>query len=168
MADRKPDLALQQFEKAATLDPDNPSIKTQIGVSELGVGQGEQGLVTLEQVFGTEAGTPIAGPALVIAELRARRLDKAAEVASSLLQRDAKNPVYHTLLGEVRATQRDYSAHAAARGRRRRFPAPGREAADCRGPTQNKAGRVVFLSIVGVRSIEGSGRRPRPPPQREP
>jgi cytochrome c-type biogenesis protein CcmH/NrfG len=28
MADHKPDLALQQFEKAAALDPDNPAIKT--------------------------------------------------------------------------------------------------------------------------------------------
>ena len=66
MADRKPDLALQQFEKAAALDPDNPAIKTQIGISEIDIGQGEQGLATLEQVFGTEAGAPIAGPTLVI------------------------------------------------------------------------------------------------------
>jgi tetratricopeptide (TPR) repeat protein len=31
VADRKPDLALQQFEKAAALDPDNPTLKTQVG-----------------------------------------------------------------------------------------------------------------------------------------
>jgi tetratricopeptide (TPR) repeat protein len=31
MADRKPDLALQQFQKIAALDPDNPAIKTQAG-----------------------------------------------------------------------------------------------------------------------------------------
>jgi cellulose synthase operon protein C len=114
MADRKPDLALQKFEKAAALDPDNPAIKTRIGISEIDTGQGEQGLATLEQVFGTEAGAPIAGPALVISELRARRLDKAAEVASSLIQRDAKNPIYHTLLGVVRAAQQDYSAAESA------------------------------------------------------
>jgi putative PEP-CTERM system TPR-repeat lipoprotein len=110
MADGKPDLALQQFEKAAALDPDNPAIKTQIGVSELDAGQSERGLVTLEQVFGTQAGAPIAGPALVIMEVRARRLDKAAEVVTSLVERDTKNPIYHTLLGEVRTAQRDYSA----------------------------------------------------------
>ena len=110
MADRKPDLALQQFEKAAALDPDNPAIKTRIGVSEIDIGQGEQGLATLEQVFGTEAGAPIAGPTLVITELRARRLDKAAEVAASLVERDTKNPIYHNLLGIVRAAQQDYSA----------------------------------------------------------
>src|SRR5271166_1695186 len=113
-ADGKPDLALQQFQRAAALDPDNPAVKTQIGVSEIEAGQGEQGLATLEQVFGTEAGAPIAGPALVVRELRARHLDKAAEVAASLVKRDAKNPVYHTLLGEVRMAQQDYSAAESA------------------------------------------------------
>jgi putative PEP-CTERM system TPR-repeat lipoprotein len=114
MADRKPDLALQQFEKAAALDPDNPVNKTRVGISEISTGQSEQGLATLEQVFGTEAGAPIAGPALVITELRARRLDKAAEVASSLIERDRKNPIYQTLLGLVRAAQRDYSGAESA------------------------------------------------------
>jgi putative PEP-CTERM system TPR-repeat lipoprotein len=114
MADHKPDLALQQFQKAAAIDPDNPTIKAQVGVSEIDAGQGEQGLATLEQVFGTETGAPIAGPTLVITELRARRLDKAAEVAGSLIKRDPKNPIYHTLLGEVRTVQQDYSAAESA------------------------------------------------------
>ena len=110
MSEGKPDLALQQFEKAAALDPDNPAIKTRVGISEIDIGQGQQGLSTLEQVFATEAGAPVAGPTLVLTDLRAKRLDKAAEVASSLIKRDAKNPLYFTLLGIVRVTQRDYSA----------------------------------------------------------
>src|SRR5271167_251837 len=77
IADHKPELALQQFQKAAALDPANPNIKTQVGVSEIDAGQSEQGLATLEQVFGTEAGAPIAGPTLVITELRAQRFDQA-------------------------------------------------------------------------------------------
>ena len=114
MADGKPDLALQQFEKAAALDPDNPAIKTQVGISEIDTGQGQQGLATLEQVFATESGAPVAGPTLVLSELRARRLDKAAEVAGSLIKRDAKNPIYHTLLGVVRVAQRDYPGAESA------------------------------------------------------
>jgi cellulose synthase operon protein C len=114
MADRKPDLALQQFQKAAALDPDNLAIKTRVAITEIDAGQGEQGLSTLEQVFGTEAGAPIAGPTLVITELRARRLDKAAEVATSLVKRDAKNPIYQTLLGKVRTAQQDYPAAESA------------------------------------------------------
>src|SRR5207245_606918 len=89
MAEGKPDLALQQFEKAAALDPDNPAIKTRVGISEIDTGQGQQGLATLEQVFATDAGASVAGPALVVSELRARRFDKAAEVATSLIKRDA-------------------------------------------------------------------------------
>jgi cellulose synthase operon protein C len=114
VADHQPDLALQQFQKAAALDPDNPGIQTQVGVSEIDTGQSELGLATLEQVFGTEAGAPIAGPALVAMELRARRLDHAAEIATSLIKRDANNPIYHTLLGEVRAAQKDYTAAESA------------------------------------------------------
>src|SRR5262249_4101972 len=58
----------------------------------------------------TEGGAPVAGPTLVLSELRAKHTDKAAEVASSLLKRDAKKPLYHTLLGAVRVAQRDYPA----------------------------------------------------------
>jgi len=114
MADHKPDLALQQFQKAAALDPENPAIKTQVGVSEIDIGQSEQGLAALEQVFGTEAGAPMAGPTLVVMDLHAQRLDKAAEVAASLIKRDAKNPIYHTLLGIVRAAQKDYPGSESA------------------------------------------------------
>jgi cellulose synthase operon protein C len=133
MADGKPDLALQQFEKAAALDPDNPSIKTRVAISEIDTGQGQQGLAALEQVFATEAGAAVAGPTLVLTELRARHLEKAAQVADSLIKRDAKNPVYHTLLGVVRVAQRDYpeaeNAFRAALAIDPEFPAATRDLA---------------------------------------
>src|ERR1700730_8306464 len=109
IADGMPDLALQQYQKAAALEPENQAVKTQVGISQIEAGQGAQGLATLEQVFGTEAGAPIAGPALVASELRAQRFDKAAEVAASLIKRDAKHPVYYTLLGIARAGQQNFS-----------------------------------------------------------
>jgi putative PEP-CTERM system TPR-repeat lipoprotein len=114
MADHKPDLALQQYEKAAALEPEDQAIKTRVGISEIDIGEGKQGLATLEQVFATDAGAPIAGPTLVINELRAGRLDKAAEIADSLIKRDAKNPIYHTLLGAVRVARRDYPGAESA------------------------------------------------------
>jgi cellulose synthase operon protein C len=133
MADRKPDLALQQFEKAAALDPDNPMIKTRVAISEIDAGQGQQGLATLEEVFATEAGATVAGPTLVLTDLRAGRVDKAAEVAASLIKRDAKNPIYHTLLGTVRRAQREYpaaeSAFRAALAIDPEFPAATRDLA---------------------------------------
>ncbi len=109
MADGKPEVALQQFEKAAALDPDNTMIKTRVAVAEINAGQGRQGLAQLEQAFAGEGGAAIAGPTLVLAELHAGAVDKAAEVTGSLVKLDTDNPLYQTLLGEVRAAQQDYA-----------------------------------------------------------
>jgi len=134
MADGKPELALQQFEKAATLDPGNQSIKARVAISEINSGRGQEGLAELEQVFSNEAGATIAGPALVLTELRAGRAEKAAEVAASLIKLDANNPLYQTLLGVVQVAQRDYAgaeaAFRAALARNPEFPAATRDLAN--------------------------------------
>ena len=114
MADGKPALALEQFEKAATLDPGDQTIKARVAISEINSGRGEQGLAELEQVFASESGATIAGPALVLTEFRAGRVQKAAEVAASLVKLDANNPLYQTLLGLVLAAQRDYAGAETA------------------------------------------------------
>jgi putative PEP-CTERM system TPR-repeat lipoprotein len=114
MADDKPELALEQFEKAATLDPGNQTIKARVAISEIDSGRGQQGLAELEQVFASESGPTIAGPALVLTELRAGRVQKAAEVAGSLIKLDANNSLYQTLLGFVHVAQRDYAGAETA------------------------------------------------------
>jgi cellulose synthase operon protein C len=114
MADGKPELALQQFEKAAALAPEDPAIKARVAVSEIDVGKGQEGLAQLEQVFSSEAGEKVAGPTLVLSDLRAGRVKKAAEVAASLIKLDANNPLYQTLLGVVDVAQRDYPAAETA------------------------------------------------------
>jgi putative PEP-CTERM system TPR-repeat lipoprotein len=157
MSEGKPDLALQQFEKAAALDPDNPAIKTRVGISEIDIGQGQQGLSTLEQVFATEAGAPVAGPTLVLTELRAKRLDKAAEVASSLVKRDPKNPLYFTLLGIVRVAQRDYSAaedsFRAALAINPEFPAATRDLAQLYAATgRSDDAKKVYTDLLAKKA----------------
>ena len=107
MADGKADLALKQFEKAAALDPKNPAIQTRVAISEIGAGQGKEGLAGLERVFDTDAGAAVAGPTLVLVQLRAGQTEKAAQVAAALVKRDAKNPLYLTLSGMVKAAQKD-------------------------------------------------------------
>src|SRR6266851_154682 len=133
MADGKPELALQQFKTAAALDPENPMIKTRAAVAELNTGQPAQGLAQLEEVFAGETGATVAGPTLVLAELRAGHVDKAAEVAASLIKRDADNPLYQTQLGEVRVAQQDYAgaetAFRAALARNPEFAAVTRDLA---------------------------------------
>ena len=133
MADGKPELALQQFEKAATLDPGNETIRARVAISEINSGRGQEGLANLEQVFASASGATIAGPTLVLSELRAGRLEKAAEVAVSLIKLDANNPLYQTLLGVVQVAQRDYSgaetAFRAALARNPDFAAATRDLA---------------------------------------
>jgi len=133
MAAGKPELALQQFEKAAVLDPENPSIKASVAISEMNTGQAREGLPQLEQVFASEGGAAIAGPTLVLSELRAKRVAKAAEVAASLIKLDAANPLYQTLLGVVDVAQRDYagaeSAFRAALARNPEFGVAARDLA---------------------------------------
>ena len=108
MADHKPELALQEFQEAAAMDPKDPAMRTRVAISQIDTGQHKQGLAQLEQVFARDPGAAIAGPTLVLADLGAGRVGKAAEVARSLVERDANNPLYLTLLGEVRAAQQDY------------------------------------------------------------
>ncbi len=77
-------------------------------------GQIGQGLAKLEEVFSGEAGVVVAGPPLVLAELRSGQVDKAAEVAKSLIKRNPADLLYQILFGEVRVAQRDYGGAEAA------------------------------------------------------
>ena len=58
MADGKPQAALQQFEKAAALDPDNAAIKARAAVAEISSGQVGPGLAKLEEVFWAKRAHP--------------------------------------------------------------------------------------------------------------
>ena len=133
MADGKPELALQQFEKAAAIDPENQTIKARVAISEINSGRGQQGLAELEQVFASQSGETVAGPTLVLTELRAGRVKKAADVAAALVKLDANNPLYQTLLGVVQVAQRDYpgaeTAFRAALARNPEFAAATRDLA---------------------------------------
>jgi cellulose synthase operon protein C len=114
MAAGKPDLAYPQFEKAAALQPNNPMIETRKAVSQIDIGQGKQGLAELEKVFDTQSGATVAGPTLVLAQLRSGQIDKASEVATALVQREPDNALYQTLSGMVKAAQKDTSGAEAA------------------------------------------------------
>jgi len=107
---RKPTLALEQYQKAAALEPENPTIKTMVAASEIDTGAGQKGLEELEQVFSTDSGATIAGPTLVLTDLRAGQVDKAAQVAEELIKRDSNNQLYQVLLGIVKTAQRNYPA----------------------------------------------------------
>ena len=161
MAGGKPELALQQFERAATLDPGNQTIKARVAISEIGSGRGQQGLAELEQVFTSESGAAIAGPTLVLTELRAGRVEKAAEVAASLVKLDANNPLYQTLLGVVQVAQRDYvgaeAAFHAALARNPEFVAATRDLAKLYLATgRADDAKKVYADLLAKKPGDGS------------
>lgn len=137
-----PERALEQFEKAAALDPDNPQLRHDIATSQIRSGQDEKALAELEQAFEGKSGAAIAGPTLMLSELSARHVDKAAKIGETLVADDAKNPLYQTLLGLVRATQADYPAAETA-FRNALALAPGFAA-----PAQNLAKLYIALGRV--------------------
>jgi len=132
VADGKPDLALQQFEK-----PPLSIRMTRRSRQGSAFRRSTPGRVSKVSRHSSKCslrpGASVAGPTLVVSELRARRFDKAAEVASSLINRDAKNPIYHNVTWLVRAAQRDYpgaeSAFRAALAIDRELPAATRDLA---------------------------------------
>ena len=65
-------------------------------------------------MFDTQSGATVAGPTLVLTQLRAGQVDKAAQTAAALIKRDPKSPLYQTLAGMVKAEQHDYPAAEAA------------------------------------------------------
>jgi len=105
---KKPALALEQYHKAAELAPDDPVIKTAVAASEIDNGDGRKGLAELERIFVTDAGETIAGPTIVLAEIRAGHADKAAQAAEKLTKRDSESQLYQVLLGLSRVAQKNY------------------------------------------------------------
>ncbi len=110
---KKPALALEQYEKAATLAPENLSLKAMVAASEIDAGSGRKGLDELEKVFATEAGVTIAGPTLALADLHAGRADNAAAVAEKLVKANGDNLLYQNLLGMARLAQKNFPAAEA-------------------------------------------------------
>ena len=103
-------LALEQFEKAAALAPNDVPLKAMVAASKIDAGARRQGIEELESLFATDAGEKVAGPPLVLSELRAGNADKAAQVAEKLVAEKPDLELYQVLLGMARAAQKDYPA----------------------------------------------------------
>ena len=106
----KPALAREQFEKAVALAPNNAPLQAMAAASKIDTGARQEGIGELENLFATEGGEVAAGPPLVLSELRAGHVDKAAEVAEKLVAEKPDVEAYQVLLGMVRAAQKDYPA----------------------------------------------------------
>lgn len=81
---------------------DTPSVRTALGLSLMGGGQGDNALVQLEAAFAKDPAQTQAGTALVGLYLRGGQTAKAVAVAERLVQRQPANPGLFNLLGMAR------------------------------------------------------------------
>jgi putative PEP-CTERM system TPR-repeat lipoprotein len=110
MAAGKPDLALEEFERALRLNPADPMVGTAAALARLGTGGAASARAELERVFNRGDGGAVAGPALVLAALHTGQVDEAVAVMEKLLGRNQRNPLYQTLAGMVAVKRGDFAA----------------------------------------------------------
>jgi putative PEP-CTERM system TPR-repeat lipoprotein len=95
------DKATGYLEKASTLEPNAAALRTSLGLSRIGMGEGERGLTELEQASKLESASLSSGVALVTSALRLHQLDKAVEAVTALEKREPANPTVQNLKGVV-------------------------------------------------------------------
>jgi putative PEP-CTERM system TPR-repeat lipoprotein len=91
------------FDDAVKAQPDNASLRTQRALNRFTSGETGAAVTELSDVF--KSGTTQAGPPLVLAALRAARIDEAAQAAEALIKQDPNDLINQQLLGVVRVAQ---------------------------------------------------------------
>lgn len=106
--------AAQYFEKAASERPDDPAIRTQLGLAKVASGEVDSGIEDLRRA--TEEDTTLGQPevALVYSLLRTKQYDKALEAANRFQERQPNNPLGFTLTGLAYIGKGDRTAARAA------------------------------------------------------
>jgi putative PEP-CTERM system TPR-repeat lipoprotein len=99
--------ASNAIDRASSLGSTDLKLDTELAVTRLNVGQADLALQQLEQVFQTTGGAEVAGPALVISDLRTHRVDDADKTAELLVKQRPNDLVVQNLLGLVRVAQAD-------------------------------------------------------------
>jgi putative PEP-CTERM system TPR-repeat lipoprotein len=108
-AQNKRDQALDLYQRAAALQPDDVAMQTRLAMLEVNGGQVDKGLAGLEQLSQNSQGAKLAGPVWVLAALRTGKLDEAAKAAEALLKSDPADKTDLNLLGMVRVAQKNYA-----------------------------------------------------------
>jgi putative PEP-CTERM system TPR-repeat lipoprotein len=101
------DKASTALDRASALASNDPRVKAGLAVTRLSAGQTDVALDQLEQIFEGQGGAVIAGPALILGDLRAHRLDRAAAAAEAFVKSAPDNPIAQNLLALVRIGQAD-------------------------------------------------------------
>ncbi|MDB5888745.1 MAG: repeat:Tetratricopeptide 4, partial [Rhodocyclales bacterium] len=99
--------ASQLLDRAAQLGGDTADVRAAIGFTQLGLGEGEAGVKSLEASFAKKPGDAKVGLALAIEYVRMRQGAKAIAAAEAVVKADPANIAALNALGAVRAAAGD-------------------------------------------------------------
>lgn len=94
------------FEQASALAPQTPQLHTSLGLSKLAQGDYESGQRELELAASLDS-TPVAGMALVSAQIHLKNYDKALAAAQALEKSGTKDPLLQNLKGSIYLAKND-------------------------------------------------------------
>lgn len=97
--------ASQALDRASASTVNNPRLGTQVAVGRIAAGQTSLGAEQLESIFNRKGGAGIAGPALILSDLRAHHIAEAERHAEALAKARPDDLVAANLLGLVRIAQ---------------------------------------------------------------
>jgi putative PEP-CTERM system TPR-repeat lipoprotein len=101
--------ATEYFEKASTLAPQAPMIRTALGMSKLAQGENASGMAELEMASKMDVNNTQPGTLLVINHLRLKEYDKALAAAQKMEKEKPKDAQVKTLKGNVYMARRELS-----------------------------------------------------------
>lgn len=97
--------ASQALDRASASTANNPRLGTQVAVGRIAAGQTSIGVEELQSIFNKQGGAGIAGPALILSDLRAHHIAEAERHAEALAKARPDDLVAANLLGLVRIAQ---------------------------------------------------------------
>lgn len=113
LAQRRYAQATDLLEKAATRTG-SPDMNRSLGLSQLGLGQAEKGLVSLEKAFSANPADFRAGMALATLYMRQAKKDKAMKTAEAMVKQDSANLTALNFLGTIKGASGDKAGARSA------------------------------------------------------
>ncbi len=99
--------AAQMLEKEATKDPENATLRTQLGLTRLASGQTGRAIADLESAAKMDPAHMEAENALAMTYLGKKDYDQALLYAQRMVKKDPKNPAYRNLVGAAYVGKND-------------------------------------------------------------
>lgn len=106
--------ATEYFEKASVIAPEVAQIRTSLGMSILGQGDGARAINELEKAISLDAKSPQAGLLLVMTQIRLQNYDKALVDVQILEKEQPDNPLVQNLKGGVYLGKKDIESARAS------------------------------------------------------